>query len=133
MSERYALLYDGACRICTSQVQTVATYNEAGLLEILDMNDAQAQVRFPQVTPEMAQRELHLVAPDGQLYQGADAVRETLLRLPTLRGLGHLMSLPGVMLFARPIYAWVAANRYLLGGRVADCDDGTCHRDSADR
>ncbi|PDW03305.1 thiol-disulfide oxidoreductase DCC family protein [Candidatus Viridilinea mediisalina] len=126
MNERYALLYDGACRICASQIETVAAHNHAGLIEILDMNDPQAQVRFPQVTPEMAQRELHLVAPDGQFYQGADAVRETLLRLPDLRGLGLLMGLPGVMLFARPIYGLIAANRYLLGGRVEACDDGSC-------
>lgn len=128
MSQRYALLYDGACRICTSQIQTVSAYNRADLIEMLDMNDPHAQQRFPQVTPEMAQRELHLVAPDGQFYQGADAVRETLLRLPDLRGLGMLMGFPGVMLFARPLYGLIAANRYLLGGRVEPCDDGSCKR-----
>lgn len=128
MTGRYAMLYDGACRICTSQAQTVEAYNDDGLIEILDMNTPEARARFPQVTPAMAQRELHLVAPDGTFYQGAEAVRETLLRLPSLRGLGELMRLPGAMIVARPLYALVARNRYLLGGRSEPCADGVCER-----
>ncbi len=123
---RYTLLYDGACRICTGQIGWIEAYNDAGWIEVLDMRSPEARARFPQVTPEDAQREVHLVAPDGTLYRGADAVRETLLRLPSLRGLGELMRLPGAMLFARPVYAWVAQNRYLLGGRTDACDDGAC-------
>jgi predicted DCC family thiol-disulfide oxidoreductase YuxK len=126
MSERYTLLYDGACRICVGQIGTVANYDDDGLIELLDMNLPEAQARFPQVTPEMARHELHLVAPDGSLHQGAEAVRETLLRLPSLRGLGELLRLPGAMSLARPIYAWIARNRYRLGGRTDDCADGVC-------
>jgi predicted DCC family thiol-disulfide oxidoreductase YuxK len=126
-SSRYTLLYDGACRICTGQIATVAAYNDADLIEILDLRSPEVRERFPQITPEAAQRELHLVAPDGSLYRGAEAVRETLLRLPSLRGLGEVMRLPGVIELARPIYAFIAANRYLLGGRTdAACSDGTC-------
>lgn len=125
-THQYALLFDGKCRICSSQVETIAAYNDDGLIELLDMNSAEARERFPQVTPAMAQRELHLVAPDGTFYQGADAVRETLLRLPSLRGLGELMRLPGAMFIARPFYAWVAANRYTIGGRAEECTDGSC-------
>ncbi len=106
----------------------VAAYNDAELIEILDLRSPAVRERFPQVTPEAAQRELHLVAPDGALFRGAEAVRETLLRLPSLRGLGELLRLPGVIDLARPIYAFVAANRYLFGGRTDDCTDGTCAR-----
>ncbi|MFV9504065.1 MAG: thiol-disulfide oxidoreductase DCC family protein [Oscillochloridaceae bacterium umkhey_bin13] len=127
-TSRYTMLYDGACRICTNQAELVASYNDADWIEILDLNDPRVRERFPQITPAMAQRELHLVAPDGSLHQGAEAVREVLLRLPSLRGLGELMRLPGAMTLARPVYAWVAANRYLLGGRTEPCDDGSCAR-----
>lgn len=122
------MLFDGSCRICAGQAELVAGYNDDGLIEILDMNSPAARARFPQVTPEAAQRELHLVAPDGTLHRGAEAVRETLLRLPSLRGLGELLRLPGAMGLARPLYAWVARNRYLLGGRADGCDDGACER-----
>ncbi|HMQ34388.1 MAG TPA: DUF393 domain-containing protein [Chloroflexaceae bacterium] len=125
---RYTMLYDGACRMCARQARLVEAYNDGGLIEVLDMNSPEARARFPQVTPAMARRELHLVAPDGGLFRGAEAVRETLLRLPSLRGLGELLGLPGAMSFARPVYAWVARNRYLLGGRAEPCEDGTCER-----
>jgi predicted DCC family thiol-disulfide oxidoreductase YuxK len=124
---RYTVLYDGNCRICSSQIELIKAHDDNGLLEILDMNSPEARARFPQVTPIMAQREMHLVAPDGTLHRGAEAVRETLLRLPNLRLLGELMGLPGAMALARPVYAWVARNRYLFGGRVP-CEDDTCER-----
>lgn len=127
-AQRYIMLYDGNCRFCTRQAELVAGYNDDGMIEVVDMNTPEARARFPQVTPEAAQRELHLVGPDGALYRGAEAVRETLLRLPNLRGLGELMRLPGALTVARPVYAWVARNRYLLGGRTETCDDGTCKR-----
>jgi predicted DCC family thiol-disulfide oxidoreductase YuxK len=123
---RYTLLYDGACRICIGQVQMLDAYNDEGRIELLDMNSAEAQSRFPQVRPEDARRELHLVAPDGTLHRGAEAVRETLLRLPALRGLGELLRLPGMISLARPIYAFVARNRYRLGGRADACEDDLC-------
>lgn len=122
----YTLLYDGRCRICTSQVETITRFDDDKRIAVLDMNSAAAQARFPQVAPEDAQRELHMVAPDGTIYRGAAAVRQTLLLLPALRGFGELMRLPGMMALANPIYAWVARNRYVLGGRVEPCDDGTC-------
>ena len=129
-ASRYTLLYDGACRICTGQAETVAAYNDADLIEILDLRSPEVRERFPQISPADAQRELHLVAPDGTLHRGAEAVRETLLRLPSLSGLGEVMRLPGVMNLARPIYAFIAANRYLIGGRTDDqCADGTCAPD----
>lgn len=127
-AHRFTMLYDGSCRICTSQASTVAAYNDDGLIELLDLNAPAAQARFPQVTPAAARRELHLVAPDGSLHRGAEAVREILLRLPALRGLGELLRLPGAMSLAGPLYAFIAENRYRIGGRVEECADGTCRR-----
>lgn len=125
-ANRYTLLFDGNCRICTSQAELVARYDAVHRIEPLDTNTPEARARFPQVTPAAARRELHVVAPDGTLYRGPEAVRETLLRLPRLRLLGQFMRLPGVMLLARPIYRLVARNRYLLGGRTAACDGDSC-------
>ncbi len=125
-ANRHTLLFDGNCRICSGQAALVARHDPAGRIESLDMNTPEARARFPQVTPAAARRELHLVAPDGALYRGPEAVRETLLRLPRLRALGLLMRLPGVMAVARPIYRLVARNRYRLGGRAAGCDGDSC-------
>lgn len=128
----YTLLYDASCRICTRQVRVVEEHDRAERVELLDINSEEARVRFPQITPQDARRELYLAAPDGTLYRGAEAVRQTLLLLPPLRGLGRLMSLPGAMVLARPLYAWVARNRYRLGGRTGSCEEGTCGFDPSD-
>ncbi len=126
---QYTLLYDGKCNICTSQSRLAASYDDGGRLELLDINSEEAQQRFPQITPEAAQRELHLAAPDGALYRGVEAVREALLLLPTLRAFGEVLRLPGAVDLARPIYEWVSRNRYWLGGRNdAACENGTCYR-----
>ncbi|RMD74159.1 MAG: DUF393 domain-containing protein, partial [Chloroflexi bacterium] len=70
--------------------------------------------------------QLHVVGPDGTIYRGAEAVRELLLQLPALRGLGELLRLPGALTLAQPVYEFVARNRYLFGGKPTTCDDGSC-------
>lgn len=126
MTDTYTLLYDGTCRICIAQMQWVARYDTQQRIVLADINDPAQRARFPSITPEAAQREIHLVAPDGTIYRGVEAVRQTLLLLPALYSLGTLMSMPGMMTLARPLYAWVARNRYALGGRVVACEGDTC-------
>lgn len=127
MNDRYALLYDGRCRICTAQAAQLARWDRAERLDILDLNDPLVARHFPQVSPEAARAALHVVGPDGAVYRGAEAVREILLQVPQARALGLLLRMPGAISLANPIYDWVARNRYLLGGTTAAaCDDGSC-------
>ncbi len=112
--------------MCRSQAELISRYNDDGRIELLDLHEAAVAERFPLISPADARRELHLVGPGGQIYRGAEAVRQILLLLPDLRGLGELMRLPGAMLLARPLYALVANNRYLLGGRVEPCAEDSC-------
>ncbi|MFN3373166.1 MAG: thiol-disulfide oxidoreductase DCC family protein [Chloroflexus sp.] len=123
----YTMLYDGNCRMCRRQAEWVAVYDEQRQIELLDANSTAARERFPQISHEEAMGQLHVVGPDGTIYRGAEAVRELLLRLPALRGLGELMSLPGALTVAGPIYNFIARNRYLFGGNPV-CDDGSCRR-----
>ncbi len=123
----YTMLYDGNCRMCRQQAEWVAMYDEQRQIELLDANSTAARERFPQISHEEAMGQLHVVGPDGTIYRGAEAVRELLLRLPALRGLGELMSLPGALTVAEPIYNFIARNRYLFGGNPV-CDDGSCRR-----
>jgi predicted DCC family thiol-disulfide oxidoreductase YuxK len=124
----YTMLYDGRCRICCSQADLVRSFNTRGLIELLDLHDPAATARFPHFSAQAVRNELHLVAPDGSVHTGAAAVREVLLRLPSLRGLGEILALPGMTALAAPFYRLVAANRYLFGGQPAECEDGSCAR-----
>jgi predicted DCC family thiol-disulfide oxidoreductase YuxK len=124
---RYMLLYDGACRICTGQAKAVARYDAGGRITLVDLNSPAAREAYPQISPEDAQRWMHIVGPDGRVWRGADAVRLVLLLLPIGRPFGALLYLPGAMLLARPLYDWFARNRYRFGGyAAADCDSGAC-------
>ncbi|ACL23249.1 thiol-disulfide oxidoreductase DCC family protein [Chloroflexus aggregans] len=122
----YTMLYDGNCRLCRSQASLVAAYDEYDQIELIDANSAEARARFPEITLDEAMGQLHVVGPDGTIYRGAEAVRELLLQLPALRGLGELLRLPGALTLAQPVYEFVARNRYLFGGNPATCDDGSC-------
>ena len=123
----YILLYDGACRICTAQAYAIARYDADRRIALLDLNSPAAHEGYPQISPEDAQRWLHIVGPDGRVWRGAEAVRLALLLLPIGRPFGALLYLPGAMRLARPLYDWFARNRYRFGGyTVADCDSGAC-------
>lgn len=69
MTDTYTLLYDGTCRICTAQMQWVARYDTQQRIVLADINDPAQRARFPSITPAAAQREIHLVAPDGTIYR----------------------------------------------------------------
>jgi predicted DCC family thiol-disulfide oxidoreductase YuxK len=67
-----------------------------------------------------------LVDRDGGRHWGPDAIRYLTRRLPSLWWAAPLLHLPGSMVVWRPLYRWVARNRYWFGGRVEECESGTC-------
>jgi predicted DCC family thiol-disulfide oxidoreductase YuxK len=123
----YTLLYDGACRICTAQAHGLLRYDSDHRIALLALGSPAARALYPQITIEDAQRWMHIVAPDGRIWRGTDAVRLALLLLPLGRALGALLYLPGAMRLARPLYDWFARNRYRFGGyTAASCDGDAC-------
>ncbi len=64
---------------------------------------------------------MHFVAPTGDMYFGAAAVREALGRSKWKHLASVLASLPGAMFIAERVYRRVAGARYVLG-----CDGTSC-------
>ncbi len=126
---RWSLLYDASCALCRRQVALVRRFDWRGHIALLDSNSNIARAQFPTLSPQATRHEIHLAAPNGHLFRGADAVRRTLLLIPALTLFGALCYLPGVMALARPLYAWVARNRYRFG-KAAACEDGSCLLDT---
>jgi predicted DCC family thiol-disulfide oxidoreductase YuxK len=123
----YTLLYDGDCRICTAQARGLLRYDSDNRFALLALGSSAAHARYPQITPEDAQRWMHIVGPDGQIWRGADALRLVLLLLPLGRVFGALLYLPGALRLARPLYDWFARNRYRFGGYTTmDCAGDAC-------
>lgn len=108
------LLYDGACRLCTHAAGRLArslppetdtrSFREAGALR-----------RFPGLDASRCEVALQLVREDGRVFEGVEAVVQSLRG----RWYGALLRgyyLPGVRVLADAAYRGVARRRRHLGG-----------------
>jgi predicted DCC family thiol-disulfide oxidoreductase YuxK len=112
---RPLLVYDGDCGFCRTWVarwrRTVGPQ--------VDYEELQtAGARFPTIQRSRFRRALQLILPDGEVFEGAEAVFRTLALAPgrprQRRWLAVYQNVPG----ARPVfewgYRWVADHRPLL-------------------
>lgn len=114
------LIYDGGCAFCVRWVRRLERWDRAGAIDLIELQDDRA----PQIarrSPAQLKSAMHLVLPNGEVHDGADAARVLFGflrhgRLPQL-----LFSVPGVMPIARRVYGWVADHRYRVG-----CDTQSC-------
>jgi predicted DCC family thiol-disulfide oxidoreductase YuxK len=120
---RPVVVYDGACRFCIAQAQRLerlvgervrlASFREPGVLE-----------QYPQLTRAGCERALQVVAPDGTVRSGADAVVHVLGLRAGFTPLSWLYRVPGLRQLFDLGYRLVARNRFRLRGEV--CADDAC-------
>lgn len=118
-----AILYDGSCEMCRASVDGVLRFDNTGLIEPLNLNDAAAREHFPDLRREQLLEELHAVDDQGRVFRGARAVNEILRRQRGLkRYLAYLWYVPGYAWLADRQYKRIAASRYDRGprGRLKD-------------
>lgn len=117
----YTLLYDGECAFCRTWVER---------LRRRDRRHRIALVPFQEIDPTSyglrrsdLEAAMHLVAPDGRAWRGADAAREMLALLPSWRWASLLLRVPGALPIARRVYDGIARRRHRF-----DCGSGVCRR-----
>lgn len=125
------VLYDGRCNFCRARVEQLRGFDRSwftsgGRLAYLSLHDPAVAERFPDISHARLLEEMCVLDRAGRRHWGAEAVRYLSRRLPRLWWLAPLMHLPGIMLVAKPAYAWVSRNRYLIGGKADDCENGAC-------
>lgn len=127
------VLYDGRCNFCRARVEQLRWLEGALLwksgekLAYLSLHDPEVAQQYPDAPHERLLEEMCVVEKrTGKHHWGAEAVRYLSRRLPRLWPLAPVMHLPGIMLVAKPVYAWVSRNRYLIAGKAEDCDNGAC-------
>ena len=64
------------------------------------------------------------MTPEGAVHRGARAIRFISLRLPVTVPLALMLWVPGVILVAEKVYAWISRNRQTIS-RVFGCK-GAC-------
>ena len=73
--------------------------------------------RFPRLAEGDFNTGIRLITPDDAIHVGADAAYQIARRLRYWRGIAWLYFVPGIHWLTRAAYAWIAANRQLLGGK----------------
>ncbi|MEO0530187.1 MAG: DUF393 domain-containing protein [Planctomycetota bacterium] len=120
------VLYDGRCNFCRARVEQLRGFDVGGRLAYLSLHDPEVAERYPDISHDRLLEEMCVVDGSGNRHWGAEAVRYLSRRLPRLWWLAPVMHLPGVMLVAKPVYAWVSRNRYLIAGKAEECEGGAC-------
>jgi predicted DCC family thiol-disulfide oxidoreductase YuxK len=120
-------LYDGHCRICTREARRLTHLAAPGAIEMRSFQDDGVLDAFPALTKEACMKALHVVAPDGTVYSGAEAIARLVARAPLWGWLAYGYYVPGVRFALDRAYAWVARNRYRWNAKDACEPNGTCH------
>ncbi len=126
---RHVMLYDGQCRFCTEGSRRLEAWMKRGTVERIDFQQPGVLERFPGLTWEMCMERLHLVAPDGNVFAGVEAIVRAIATRPILGKAAYLYFVPGLRQVLDKLYKVVAANRYRLMGKAVaagHCEGGTC-------
>ena len=119
------VVYDGRCGICLGQMRRLTWWDTGQRLAYLSLHDPLVAERWPDLSHERLMEEMAVVDRHGRRHWGPAAIRYLTRRLPRLWWAAPLLHIPGSMLVWRPLYRWVARNRYRLSGSAA-CNEGTC-------
>ena len=115
-----AVVYDGHCRLCVGSVERLKRWATADRLRFVALQDPEAKVLLPGKSDAELQGEMHVVEA-GRAYAGADGWYR-LARFGPLWTAWVAWVTPRFL--ARPVYAWIARNRYRWFGRT--CEEGNC-------
>jgi predicted DCC family thiol-disulfide oxidoreductase YuxK len=122
------VIFDGHCRICTAQVSKLPWWDCQKKLSYLSLHDPEVAQRWPDMSAERLMEEMCLVDTQGNWHWGPAAIRYLTLRLRRLWWAMPFLYFPGSMILWRPLYRWIARNRYRLSGETCDSDSCQLHR-----
>jgi len=118
------VIFDGQCGICTAQVKKLPFWDSQKRLAYLSLHDPEVQRRWPDASHDRLMQEMLIVDHRGNRHWGPEAIRYLTRRLRRLWPAALLAYFPGSMLLWRPLYRWVARNRYRFSGD--QCETAAC-------
>lgn len=111
------LLYDGACPLCSMEMERLMVRNRNGQLRFVDASAPGFDAKHYGTTQEEVMRIIHGVCADGSLVRGVEAIRLA-YAAAGLHGLARLLDMPLARAVANRTYPYIADNRYLLSRRL---------------
>ena len=111
----YAIVYDGACRVCKGIVKRLEKWDRQGIFWIVPSQAAGVHARFPWIPSRSFAQSVQLIRRDGHTWHGAAAIEQIIDQLPKGKLITWVFSIPFVRPLAERFYRWFARNRYRLG------------------
>jgi uncharacterized protein YqjF (DUF2071 family)/predicted DCC family thiol-disulfide oxidoreductase YuxK len=107
------VLYDGSCGFCSWWVPRLERALSAAGFAIAPLQEPWVSRSIPLSHDELLQ-DLRLVLSDGKVLSGADAYIYAIRRMPWIKPLGLLLSLPGLRWFTWQVYRVFNRNRFTI-------------------
>lgn len=132
------ILYDGACPICSREVEHYRRLDHAARLVPVDISAPGFDPGPYGIPLQVLMSDLHAIDRCGEIYRGVEAFLAIWRAFPermTCRLLAAAVSLPALKLVARSVYRGFARIRPRLPGRKGGCAAGVCRigkRDDGD-
>lgn len=124
------IFYDGACLVCSTEIDSYRKHNPEDRLRFIDISAAEFDPdRYGKSRAEFMAR-IHVRDADGKFSVGVDAFVTIWQAYPSgsiYRLFSALIGLPGINLLSRIGYSVFARYRHLLPARRRECDSGSCH------
>ena len=123
------VFYDGACIVCSTEMQVYRRKNHEGRLVFIDISVPEFDPAPYGISREEFMAQMHAIDREGTVFRAVDAFRAIWQAFPasTFYGaLGTIIALPGITTLARMGYRLFARYRKYLPRRRRECDTGTC-------
>jgi predicted DCC family thiol-disulfide oxidoreductase YuxK len=121
------IFYDGDCALCTATASRFSPLLNRHHFNLAPLQSPWAMERIG-AKPEEPLPEMKLLAADGNIFGGADALLQIAKQIWWAWPLFALAQIPGVKIFRRAAYRRVAANRLYLSGLCGFHPKASHHR-----
>ena len=123
MKNKLTLLYDGACHLCSREIEHYREKDHRGALRFVDISEPHFDPGEFDVGDKPIQRYFHVVTEDGQAIEGVEAFREIWKRLPELHWMARLSEPQVIRVPMKAAYRIFAEIRpYLPKKKTAACE-----------
>ncbi len=114
---KYVVLFDGHCPFCSAQARRLTHWATRDvIIETRDFQEPHALDAFPSLTQAACMAAMKLVASDGHIYSGAEAVAR-LLMTRRFGFLAFVYYMPVVRWLCERAYRFVSKRRYAIAKR----------------
>ncbi len=120
---RWTVLFDGHCPLCLRTMVALDALDVRRRLRFVDFeSEGEGLVRSrPDLVPEALRHVMHVLSPEGRVYQGFYAFRALAGPLPALWPLLPLLHTPGASAIGKGVYSLIARKRTRATCRVESC------------